>query len=137
MKFFYSAAVLVAIVLTLAGCKSTPAKMVVGTWKIGEMDPGIEIPAEQLAKFEEMMKSVKESSTMEVKEDGTFIETMITNKLMESSGTWSLSEDGLTFVRTEDETQITDSLQVVELSDNKFVVAAEDRGRRMVITYIK
>jgi hypothetical protein len=83
------------------------------------------------------MTKMKETSSMDIKADGTYKQEMFMGQMIESTGKWSLTEDGKTFVTTEDKDGITDSLNVVELTANKFVISASDRGRTTTISYVK
>jgi PBP1b-binding outer membrane lipoprotein LpoB len=140
MKSFFSAAWISAALFSavlFTGCTPKPSELIAGVWKIDNIDMGMEIPAEQKAMFDEMMTKMKETSSMDIKADGTYKQEMFMGQMIESTGKWSITEDGKTFITTEDKDGVTDSLNIVELTANKFVISASDRGRTTTISYAK
>ncbi len=131
-KIFISLLVLVSIVL-ISSCSKSPAENMVGEWKITDIKTTSEIPDDQLDAYNEALEEIKESSKMIYNSDGTYEKTI---SEITTTGTWEISENGKTLNETsEEETQ--ESVEILELSDNKLVTVSELDDTKNTMTFEK
>lgn len=126
---------LVVTILTafvcITGCKSKEAKeLIVNKWKFTD------ISGPDAAKIPDSMKTkMMATATMEFKKDGTYEQAGGMRENIQK-GTYSLSNDGKTLYSTENGTTYTDTVTVLELSKDKFVVTPKTKsnGQDMRLT---
>lgn len=107
---------------------------VVGEWKMSDMDMGMEVPKGQEEQFATIKKEMVENGSMTINEDGTFTNTSKTDKVRTEEGTYTVSEGKLiTTVKNGRES----SLDISSLTKEELILTAEDRGRKMTMTYAR
>ena len=112
---------------------------IVGVWKITDMQYKGELPKlspDQQKEFDKAMQSTKDSSSFEVKADGSYHTVNWAGKKYESDGTWKLSDDNkMLFLSTknDDSTIKTDTIPLGSLSANEMVWDAKE----VKVTYKK
>ncbi|MEN8122830.1 MAG: DUF5004 domain-containing protein [Bacteroidota bacterium] len=131
-KIFISLLVIVSFAL-ISSCSKSPAENMVGEWKITDIQTTDEIPDEQLEVYKEAIEGMKESSKMVYNNDGTYEKTI---SEMTTKGTWKISEDGKTLSETSEE-GTNESVQIVELSENKLVTVSELDETKNTMTFEK
>jgi hypothetical protein len=124
---------IIVIAIAFASCSKTPAEMIVGEWKITDIQSSEEISEDLKETYNETLEEMKASSKMVIKVDGTF-----ENSISETSsaGKWVLSEDAKTLTMTYDSGDEEVST-VEELTDTKLVTSIEINEVKNTITYEK
>lgn len=106
---------------------------VVGTWKLTDMDMGMEVPKGKEKQFEEMMAKMKAETSFTFNEDGTMSGDNPAVKGMKGTYTY----EGGKLVITDDKTKKAETLNVDELTADKLVISNEQNGKRAVMTFSK
>jgi hypothetical protein len=107
---------------------------IVGTWKLSDIDMGMEVPKGKEKQFEEMKAKMISKMAYTFKEDGTMsMKTPMFDK--EMTGTYKLEDSKLTV--TTDDTKKAETINVDELTANKLVLSTEQGGRKAVMTFSK
>ncbi len=134
MKRFVNYVLIMLFVGIIASCSESPSKMIIGTWKIDNIETTEEIPEEHKEMYKKMMDEMKKSSSFTFNEDGT-LETKISEK--NTTGKWSLNDDGKTLTVEEDNGK-TNTSTIQEISSSKIVFTDEsDKGAKTTITLVK
>jgi len=118
----------------MSSCKKNKADLVPGKWKIGEFNPGIDIPAERKADFDKQIDELKKTAYFEFKKDGSMEVSMGGNV---KKGTWQILDDGKKFVTTEEGSNSKESLTINELTESKFSFSEEVKGKKITYTLVK
>jgi hypothetical protein len=128
-----------AAVVTLVACGGgKKSDLVVGSWKLANMDAPMpkEIPDSMKTKFEAQMKAqveeMKKSASFDFNKDGSFSVKMMGQ---ENKGTWKLNDEGSKLMMTQGGKN--DTTSVVELSATKFVFEVDQQGQKSKITLSK
>jgi hypothetical protein len=108
--------------------------MIVGKWKIGELNTGMEIPAERKAEFDKQIDELKKTAYFDFKKGGS-MEMNMSGK--SQKGTWKITDDGKRFINIAEGSNAVDSLNIIELTDNKFSFSEEARGQKITYTLVK
>lgn len=91
--------------------------------------------ATQLKMFEGAMEEIKKS-TMEWKKDGVYEASIsMMGQTQNMKGTWTLSKDGKKVIIVDDK-QKTDSMNVDELTSEKFVSSSVNNGKKSTIVLV-
>ena len=107
---------------------------IAGTWKLTDMDLGIEIPEGQEEMFADMKATMIENTSYQFNEDGTMTaESYAMDQKQTVTGTYVVEGDQL---KTTSEGK-EDSINIVELTEDKLVLGIEDRGSMMTMTFAK
>ena len=118
--------------LFITGCwpKAANKDLIVNKWKFTE------ISGTDAAQIPDSMKAkMIATAIMEFKKDGSYEQSGGMRKEIQK-GTYSLSDDGKTLYSTENGTSYTDTVIVLELSKDKFVVTpkTKDNGQNLLLT---
>ncbi|GEM_PF-6110755 len=81
--------------LSCFGCKETPEKQIVGTWKIARIESTEQIADDQRIAYQRIWDEMKESSKLIFHNDNT-VETKYGEQLLK--GIWAVSRDGKTLI---------------------------------------
>ena len=106
---------------------------IVGTWRLSDMDMGMEVPKGKEKQFEEMMDKMKAETSFTFNEDGTM--TSNNPAIKDSKGTYTYEGGKLTV--NDDKTKKPETLNVDELTADKLVISKEQSGKKMVMTFSK
>jgi hypothetical protein len=106
---------------------------VVGTWKLTDMDMGMEVPKGKEKQFEEMMAKMKAETNFTFNEDGTMSGDNAVVK--GTKGTYTYEDSKLSI--TDATTKKVEVLNVDELTADKLVISSEQGGRKAVMTFSK
>jgi hypothetical protein len=119
--------VLLGAAVVFAGCKAKTAKdLIVNKWRITGME------GKSLEGMPDSIRTkIYASATMEFKNDGKFITSDMGNGVKQ--GTYSVSSDGKTLFSTDEGATSTDTLNIMEITGNKMVIA--DRKSDVKITF--
>ena len=134
MKKVLSYCLVIMMAAGIYACKKSKADMIVGKWKIGELNTGMEIPPERKAEFDKQIDELKKTAYFDFKKGGT-MEMSMSGKTQK--GTWKVTEDGKKFVNIAEGSNSVDSLNILELTDNKFSFSEETRGQKITYTLVK
>jgi len=93
---------LASALVILSSCSKSNEDLLVGTWKVADMqikgfDPA-SLPAEQKAAFDKQMKETKENSSFEAKADGSYHNVNWVGEKLESDGKWKFTADGKSLI---------------------------------------
>lgn len=129
-KLFYLS--LFALFL-MSSCTKEPKEMIIGEWKITDIQTTREIPDEIKDAYEEQIKENIEASSLVLKRDGTFENTNIDGTY---TGTWKLNDDATLFTINYDEGN--EELSTInELTETKFSITSEINDAKNTIVYKK
>ncbi len=106
---------------------------VVGTWKLSDMDMGMEVPKGKEKQFEEMMAKMKAETTFTFNKDGTM--SGDNPAVKGTTGTYTYEYSKL--IITDSKTKKTETLNVDELTADKLVISNEQNGKKAVMTFSK
>jgi hypothetical protein len=114
--------------------QQTPASLIVGIWKLSEVQiAGMpELTGEQKMKFDKEMKTAKDSSSLDIKANGTFHNVTWAGKKYHTDGKWKLISSGKKLLITENESTNADTINIASLTATKMVWEAE--GSKIVYT---
>ncbi|MGC4041562.1 MAG: lipocalin family protein [Flavobacterium sp.] len=109
------------------------AASITGTWKLSDIDMGMEIPKGKEKAFEEMKKKALGATSFTFNEDGTV--SASNPAVKDSKGTYTYAAPKL--VITDDKSKKADTLNVDELTAEKLVISSERNGKKAVMTFSK
>jgi hypothetical protein len=137
MKIFKTFLLICIAVISLSSFKITqqkPSEMILGIWKISDVviaDMPVIAPSQKAA-FEKELKTMKDSSSFEMKADGTYHQINWAGGKVHSDGKWKLSNDAKQLIITNKDGQ-SDTLDIISLTTHRLVCGSnQDR-----ITYVK
>lgn len=133
MKNLTITSLIFILTIFLASCGQKPSEMIIGEWKIADIQSSEEISEELAETYQETIEEMKASSKMIINADGTF-ENIISES--SSTGKWVLSEDAKTLTLTYDSGDEEVS-SVEELTANKLVTSIEINEAKNTIVYEK
>ncbi|NJO89154.1 MAG: lipocalin family protein [Chloroflexia bacterium] len=133
MRNLKIASCIIVIVMFFASCSQKPSEMILGEWKITDIQSSEAIPEELAEIHRQTIEEMIASSKLTIKADGTF-----ENNISEtsSSGKWALSEDAKTLTMTY-EGGSEEVSKVDELTETKLVVSIEVNEAKNTIVYEK
>ncbi len=106
---------------------------VVGTWKLSDIDLGMEVPKGKEKVMEEMKQKMIAETVYTFNEDGTMT---FKNPMAEAMpATYVLEGSKLTVTNDKDKKE--DTFTVEELTADKLVLSSEQRGKKAVMTFSK
>lgn len=137
-KLSFIAVAAIAVLLFACGGKNK-SKMVVGDWKIADMNVPMppNVPDSLKQKYDSAFKAqvemMKKSSTFNYKEDGTYSYNFVGQQ---GGGQWKTNEDCSEITLTEGGK--SDVSKIKELTDNKMVIESNNpNGGSMTLTLAK
>ncbi len=133
MKNLKITSCIIVIVMFFVSCSQKPSEMILGEWKISDIQSSEEIDEELVETYKQTIEEMKASSKMVIKADGTFENTISETS---STGKWLLSEDGKTLTMTYDGGNEEVST-VNELTESKLVTSIEVNDAKNTIVYEK
>jgi hypothetical protein len=133
LSTFIILSVLTLVSVSFKIVQQKPSDLIIGFWQLSDVkisDMPLLLP-EQIAIFNKEMKMMNDSSSIEIKANGTYHEILYEKGKLHSDGNWKLSNDGeKLFLTTE---LRTDTILVTTLTPNKMVWAIE----KDTFTYVK
>lgn len=122
-------------VTTEAVTESEPAAeaSVVGTWKLSDIDLGMEAPKGKEQVLEDMKKKMIAETVYVFNEDGTM--TFKNFMVKETPATYTYADSKITII--DNKTKKTETVTVDELTANKLVITSEQGGHKAVMTFSK
>ncbi len=105
-----------------------PSDNLVGTWSLSDVayDMGVEMTPEMKAMMDPMINAMKEKMNMTFNGDASYSmvapNPMKEGEILESGGSWKLTEDGKMLITQETGKEKVDSLTLTELSAAKMVI---------------
>jgi PBP1b-binding outer membrane lipoprotein LpoB len=133
MRNLKIASFIIVITMFFVSCSQKPSEMIVGEWKITDIQSSEAIPDELAEIHRQTIEEMKSSSKLTIKADGTF-ENMISET--SSTGKWTLSDDAKTLTMTY-ESGNQEVSNVDELAETKLVVSIEVNEAKNTIVYEK
>lgn len=106
------------------------AALIVGTWKLTEVDLGMVAPKGQEKTFDDLKKDMIAKTIYTFGEDGSL---NMESNLAKSTGTYTLSGNKLTTVLNKK----TESVVVESITTTELVIAIDDRGTKTVMKFKK
>jgi len=133
MKNFKITSFILIIALFLGSCAQKPSEMIVGEWKITDIQSTEEIPEELVEIHKQTIDEMKASSKLVIKADGTFENTISETT---TAGKWTISTDAknLTMVYEGGSDEVSN---IDELTAAKLVVSIEINEAKNTIVYEK
>jgi hypothetical protein len=127
---------------TAVPVKASPKELVTGTWKFSNMEsPAMAAmlsDAKMKAEWDKTIAEQQANNSMTINADGTYItKASMQGKVQESTGTWTISEDGKTFMSTDSQTKKTDNLTIESVDPLMLTLSIVDHGDKMTMTYKK
>ena len=121
------------LVVFLSSCSKKPVEMIVGEWKIADVQTTMEIPEEQKEAYEQIIVELKANSKLVINADNTFTRT---DNGEESTGNWTLSEDAqkLSLSYGDGKEEVS---TITELTDEKLSLSIEVNNATNTIVYEK
>lgn len=107
---------------------------IVGTWKMSDIDMGMEVPKGKEKQFEEMKAKMLSETGYTFNEDGTMT---MKSPMFEKEMTGTYKLDGKTLSVTDNESKKAETLNVDELTANKLVLSMEQGGKKAMMTFSK
>ena len=132
MKKILNVLVAIASVVCFSSCSQTPQEMLVGTWKIDQIETDQEIPDDQKEFYDKMMEDLKNNSSFTFNADGTML-TKVEDQ--ENKGEWKISEDGTTLTVKESGRETSSTIK--ELTSEKLTFTDEENGVKTSLTLVK
>ena len=111
----------------------TETASIVGTWKMSDVDLGMEVPKGKEKVIEDMKKQMIAETVYTFNEDGSM--TYKNPMVVPISATYTLN--GTQLMVTNPTTKKTDTMTVDELSANKLVLSSEQGNHKAVMTFTK
>lgn len=118
----------------------SPAKLIVGDWKLSDMKMPMPKDAtkEQMDMMKTMLDEMKANNTMSFMADGTFAQNASMNgQKVTTKGTWKISDDGKKLTTTEEGATKTDEFEIAELTANTFRMKMTERGETLEVIWTK
>lgn len=107
---------------------------ITGTWKLSDIDMGMEIPKGKEKQFEEMKAKMLAETAYTFNDDGTMsMKTPMLDKEIPATYTYADSK----IVVTDNQTKKAETMTVEELTADKLVLSSEQRGKKAVMTFSK
>lgn len=107
---------------------------IVGTWKLSDIDLGMEAPKGKEKQLEEMKAKMIAGTVYTFNDDGTMsFKTPMLDK--EIAATYTNEDSKL--VVTNNDTKKPETMTVEELTADKLVISSEQRGKKAVMTFSK
>ena len=106
---------------------------IVGTWKLSDIDLGMEVPKGKEKQFEDMKKKMFEETNFTFNEDGTM--SGDNPSVKGTTGTYTYADSKLEI--TDSKTKKVETLTVDELTADKLVISSEQNGKKAVMTFSK
>lgn len=133
MKNLKITSFIIVIAMFFAACNQEPSEMILGEWKITDIQSSEEIPDELVEIHKQTIDEMKASSKLIIKVDGTFENTISETS---STGKWKISEDASKLTMTYDggDEEIS---SIDELTTTKLVVSIEVNEAKNTIVYEK
>lgn len=103
----------------------------VGTWKLSDIDLGMEAPKGKEKVLEDMKKKMIAETVYTFNDDGTM--TFKNFMVKETPGTYSYEDSKITI--TDAKTKKSEMVTVDELTANKLVLTSEQNGKKAVMTF--
>ena len=124
MKNLGITTILLLLAIFISSCSQKPSEMIIGEWKIVDLQTDEEIPAEMLEIHKQTIEDMKASSLLVFKPDSTFDYTISETT---TSGKWTVGEDGkkLTMIYEEGNQEVSD---INELTEKRLSVTIEING---------
>ena len=123
------------LVSFIAKNEQTPSALAVGKWKISDIKFA-ELPPlneEQKVLFDKEMKISKDSSSLEVRANGTYHDVTWAGKKYVTDGTWKITPNGKLFITTNRATAKVDTFNIVSLTTKTMVMGTKE----IEVTYTK
>ena len=111
----------IGIFAIITSCSKSPSDMIVGEWRITNLQTTSDIPEDQLEAYNEQMEEMKKSSKIIFNEDGTFEQTILDET---AKGKWNIDETGKILSKKNDDGN-SENLTLSELTDNKMVTISK------------
>lgn len=130
---------------TTEASSTSASDMIVGSWGVGDIDMGMEIPEEQKEMMDAMLNAMKEGTSYTFNADGSY-EQVSPNPFSEgesitNNGTWSVNEEGnMLTINTELESGETKTENIsVEVAEGSVKMMIEDaeRGTTTTMSLVK
>jgi hypothetical protein len=106
---------------------------IVGTWKLSDIDLGMEVPKGKEKQFEDMKKKMFAETNFTFNEDGTM--SGDNPAVKGTTGTYTYADSKLEI--TDSKTKKVETLTVDELTADKLVISSEQNGKKAVMTFSK
>lgn len=121
------------IVVLLSSCAKEPKEMIIGEWKITDIQTTLEIPEDALEYYKESIEEMKSVSLLVLDRDGTFKNTKPEGM---STGSWTLNNDATQFTMIYEEGN--EEISVVnEISETKLSITLDINDAKNTIVYEK
>jgi len=122
----------IAILSFISSCSPSPSEMIIGEWKISDVQTTSDIPDDQMDVYKEQIEEMKKSSKIVFNEDGTIEQTILDET---STGTWSISKDGKTLTTDIDGNK--EVKKIKELTPEKMVLVLEFDNNKTTTSFEK
>jgi hypothetical protein len=109
------------------------AASIVGSWKLTNIELGMEVPKGKEQAMEDMKKKMYAETSFTFNEDGTM--TSSSPVVKDASGTYTYEDSKLSI--TDSKTKKAEVLTVDELTANKLVISSEQNGKKATMTFSK
>lgn len=106
---------------------------VVGTWKLTDIDMGMEVPKGKEKMFEDMKKKMFAETSFTFNEDGTM--SGANPAVKDMKGTYTYEDSKLTI--TDSSTKKAETMTVDELTSDKLVISTSQNGKTAIMTFSK
>lgn len=121
------------VIILLSSCAKEPKEMIIGEWKITDIQTTLEIPEDALEFYKESIEEMKSVSSLVLKRDGTFENTKPEGL---STGTWTLNNDATQFTMIYEEGN--EEISVVnEITETKLSITLDINDAQNTIVYEK
>jgi len=133
MKNLSITSCILVIALFLGSCEQKPSEMIVGEWKIVDVQSTEEIPEELEEIHTQTIEEMKAGSKLIINVDGTFERTILEET---TGGKWAISEDAKKLTMTY-EGGSNEISNIDELTEAKLAVSIEINEAKNTIVYEK
>lgn len=133
MKNLKVKSAILVIALFLGSCAKNPAEMIIGEWKITDIETTAEITEDQLDTYNEYIENIKATTSLTLNIDNTCIKK---EDGEETTGKWKMSDDAKTLTLTY-EGGSDEVSNIIELTDTKLSISLEVNDSKNTITYEK
>lgn len=127
---------------TAVPAKASPKDLITGTWKFANMEsPAMTAmlsDAKMKAEWDKNIADQQANTSMSINADGTYTtKASMKGETKETSGTWTISDDGKSFITTDSKTKKTDTLTIESVDPLMLHLSMVDHGDKMTISYKK
>ncbi len=131
MKKYIFAVTALLILITFPSFSGDKSKLLIGKWKITDIDLGKPIPEGSKDLVKTMFDEMKKTGYLDFREDGSF-ETSMSDEL--EKGTWTLNKEGTLLMLKETGKEKIDSIMIDGLSAHKMMLVYRDVDSKFTLT---